>query len=136
MKMRNPSQDLARTTAENDEDILTTIMTTNERGPDASKYIGGVLIQYEKSIGDLVSSAQDVLRDILKFIGGTQVTIKRMECAPTWIIQKALHSEHDNNCQTANQVVSEKLLPLSSNTIGSHLVYKLKVYEKRQMKLK
>lgn len=86
--------------------------------------------------GDLGTDEHHVLSDIKALIGAEQVTRRRLEGIPAWIIQQALGKEHQDNWSEAYEEVPEGQVSRGENVIASHVVYKLKVDEKGGMKLK
>lgn len=86
--------------------------------------------------GDLQTDELNVLKRIKDTIGTAQVTRRRMEGVPSWIMQKALMAEHDDNWKDAYIEMSDSDVDKTENVIASHVVYKLKVDEAGGMRLK
>lgn len=59
-----------------------------------------------------------------------------MECAPPWLVRKAVSKEHNDNCADAYKAVEEAKMQSGSNVIGSHIVYKIMTEEDAKMRLK
>lgn len=102
----------------------------------ATKDIGDTEVMSTEATGDLRTDIQKVLRRIHSAIGNSQVTITRMQSAPSWLTHKALTEEHNNNWATAYEEISEKDIPEGANVISSHVVYKIKTDEKGEHRLK
>lgn len=77
-----------------------------------------------------------MLKRIYDDIGKTQVTRAKLEHVPQWLLDKADQKEHDENWAGAYEVVEEKYVPKKANVITSHTVYKVKVDEDKNMKMK
>lgn len=81
---------------------------------------------------DIINDEEYVLRDIKSLIGSEQVTRKRLEGILAWIVERALNVEQDDNWKDAYVEVPEGKVSRCENIIYSHVVYKLKVDEKRE----
>lgn len=110
--------------------------TDGERNKRVSKDIGATEISEGIIDKDLGSDKQMVLRDIHSVIGNAQVTISRMQSAPSWVTTKALEEEHHDNWRTAYYEVEESVVPRNANVISSHVVYKIKTEESGRHRLK
>lgn len=55
--------------------------------------------------------------------------LRQLQFTTPWIIEKSDAEEHDNNGINAYIPVKEESVPLNSNFINSHIVFKLKVNE-------
>lgn len=100
------------------------------------KDIGDTEIRSAEVAGDLRSDIQKVLRTIHAAIGNSQVTITRMQSAPSWLTHKALSKEHDDNWSEAYHEVDERDIHKGANIISSHVVYKIKTDEAGRHRLK
>lgn len=107
-----------------------------ERTELPEKDIGDTEIGTDIQTGDIRSDRQKIMREIHGVIGNTQVTLSKLECAPSWMTAKALQEEHDNNWAEAYIEVEEKMITKGSNVICSHVVYKIKTDEDGQHKMK
>lgn len=85
---------------------------------------------------ELKSQEQETLEEIHKILGSAQVTRRKMECAPPWIVNKAIEAELKSNCKDAYEEVMDADVPQSANVIGSHIVYNIKVEENGKKRLK
>ena len=85
---------------------------------------------------ELESHEQKVLDDIYGILGSEQVTRRKLECAPPWVVEKAVKSEYNSNWADAYVEVKEVDVPKGANVIGSHIVYKVKVEENNRKRLK
>lgn len=85
---------------------------------------------------ELESQEQRVLDDIHGILGSEQVTRRKIEGAPPWVIQKAVKTEYDSNWADAYVEVKDRDVPKGANVIGSHIVYKVKVEENNRKRLK
>lgn len=85
---------------------------------------------------DLRSDEDLVLKDVYKAIGSGQVTRKSMECAPAWLVKKAVDEEINSNWSEAYEEVTEASVPMNSNVLDSHFVYKIKIEEAGKKRLK
>lgn len=111
------------------------LMTTAVRNP--TKDIGMDIDDRNPApIGDLTTDEDKVLTDIKRIIGSDQVTRRRLEGVPAWIIERSLKEEHDSNWKDAYESVDERNVSRGENVIASHVVYKLKVDEKGGKRLK
>lgn len=70
----------------------------------------------------LKTDAQRVLKDVHDAIGNEQVTIKKLEFAPSWLTEEAFKNEYDSNWAASYVPVSEFDLPTKANVITSHVV--------------
>lgn len=101
-----------------------------------TKDVGQTVIADTEMIGDLESDVQKVLTDIHNAIGNKQVTISKLQLAPSWITTRALKEEHDNNWAEAYREIDERLVPKHANVISSHVIYKIKTEESGIRRLK
>ena len=85
---------------------------------------------------ELESHEQRVLDDIHGILGYEQVNRRKMEFAPPWIVQKEVQEEYQPNWADSYVEVQDKIVPKDANVIGSHVVYKVKVEENNQKRLK
>ena len=81
---------------------------------------------------ELESHEQRVLDDTHGILGSEQVNRRKMECAPPWIVQKAVQEEYQSNWTDSYVEVQDTDVPKDSNVIGSHVVYKVNVEENNQ----
>lgn len=109
---------------------------TMSQNEGKAKDIGTTTITERQMTGDMGSDIQKVLRDLHGVIGNAQVTISRMQSAPSWVTEKALNEEHDNNWDKAYREVEERSIPRNANVISSHVVYKIKTEETGEHRLK
>ena len=84
---------------------------------------------------ELQSERRRVLQEINHQLG-SQVTRRKLQFAPPWIIDKAFMKEYESNCADAYSGVQKSDIPADANIIASHVVYKVKVDEEGEMKLK
>ena len=124
---------------DNDDDkgqpaVQPTLITTTLGEP--SKDIGQRCIVQEEAKGTLASNRQHILRLIKQNIGTSQVNRNDLDFAPPWIVDETFQSELTENWATAYQQVDEADVPLHSNVITSHVVYKIKQDEAGTLKLK
>ena len=77
----------------------------------------------------LTSDRARVMKRIYKTIGKDQVSRKRLESAPSWIVREAFEKEHSSNWWDAYEEVDEAEVPRDANVISSHVVYKVKSNE-------
>ena len=84
----------------------------------------------------LESQEQRVLDDLYGILGSEQVTRRKMECAPPWIVEKAVTAEYTSNWADAYIEVKDEDVRKGANVIGSHIVYKVKVEENGRKRLK
>lgn len=103
---------------------------------EQEKDIGDIYTAGPKKGEELTSKEQDVLASIYEVIGSDQVTRKRMECAPQWILDKAVRSELEVNWKDAYVPIIESDVPRKANVITSHFVFKIKKEEGGKMRLK
>lgn len=100
------------------------------------KDIGGTIIGTDDVNGDLMSDEQKVLKEVHAAIGNSQVTLNKLESAPSWITDKSLKEEHAANWEDAYFEVKESTIPEDANVINSHVIYKLKMGETGTMRMK
>lgn len=98
--------------------------------------IGTAKVRPEGVGGELATAEQFVLKKVQDTIGNDQVTGGNMECAPSWLIHKAMRDEHDNNWADAYEQIMEDDIPRGANFCSSHIVYKVKTEEGGMRKLK
>lgn len=103
---------------------------------------------YKKDVGEyepsteningrrLLSQEAAILNDIKDKIGTGQVTASAIAFAPSWVVEKAMRSEHDENWVGAYEEVAESELPSEANVISSHVVFKIKTNDDSSLKLK
>eukprot|EP00177_Eucheuma_denticulatum_P007832 GFKZ01014258.1.p1 GENE.GFKZ01014258.1~~GFKZ01014258.1.p1 ORF type:complete len:1202 (-),score=97.36 GFKZ01014258.1:1881-5486(-) len=84
----------------------------------------------------LQSEKPRILSEIYDVLGSQQVSRRKMEFAPSWILEEAFKAEHDSNWAGAYVNVSEENIPRDANIVRSHTVYKVKVDESGDKKLK
>lgn len=72
--------------------------------------VGYFEITVENFMGTLTSEDK-VLSEVKKVIGGIHFNTKRIECAPSWLVQKSIESEHNENCADAYEEVTGKEVP-------------------------
>lgn len=82
------------------------------------------------------SNYMAILHDIKDKIGTGQVTASAIAFAPSWIIEKAMRAEHDENWTGAYEEVAEAGLPKTANIISSHVIFKIKTNDDESLKLK
>lgn len=118
--------------------VATMTATTVPVGVDGkTKDIGDTKVDNSSSfVGELESDQQKVLRQVHGMIGGRQVMLNELECAPSWLTGKALLKEHDENWADAYYEVRENTLPPDANIISSHVVYKVKTSEQGEHRMK
>lgn len=126
----NVGQDLT------DRSATMTATTRTGCNDEQEKDIGDTDMEDSQFIGDLESDQQKVLRNVHGMIGGRQVMLNELECAPSWLTGKALEKEHEENWADAYYEVSEDTLPANANIIGSHVVYKVKTSEQGEHRMK
>lgn len=85
---------------------------------------------------ELVSHKSRILEDIYRVIGGEQVTRRKLEFAPPWIVEMADKEELEDNWKETIEEVEEASVPKDANVIGSHFVYKVKNEEGNAKRLK
>ena len=85
---------------------------------------------------DLTSEKQRILKDVYEEIGTSQVAYRRLEFAPSWLIEEAFAKEHDDNWADAYELVDYKEMPKHANVISSHVVYKIKKQDDEMLILK
>lgn len=85
---------------------------------------------------ELESEEQRVLDDIYGILGSEQVTRRKMECAPPWIVEKAVKTEYNSNWANSYIEMKDADVPKGANVIGSHIVDKVKVEENNRKRLK
>lgn len=85
---------------------------------------------------DLISDEQRILKKIYLATGGAQLSRNKMECAPQWVLDKAVKEELENSWKDAFLEVSERSIPKNANVISSHVVYKVKCEENNLMRMK
>ena len=100
------------------------------------KDIGTTSISQKEVITDLQSDEQTVLQKVYQVVGPAQVTRKKMENAPSWILDAAMKSEKESKWRDAYVPVFEKDLPKDAKVISSHIVYKIKSDEAAILKMK
>lgn len=59
-------------------------------------------------------------------MGNEQVTRRRIEGMPSWVAEKSVRTEHDDNWMDAYDPGREDMVPMDANVISSHVVYKVK----------
>lgn len=108
------------------------------RGPigEPEKDIGDVTTEGPKDGEMIASDEQHVLSQMYSVVGSEQVTRRRMECAPQWILDKSVKTELDSNWSEAYVAVQEDSVPINANIISSHFVYKVKNEENGKKRLK
>lgn len=111
-----------------DEEVGALFSKTEPIG-DAAKDIGDVQTDAQQDDGQLRSQAQQVLEQVYDTVGGEQLTRRRMECAPTWILDQAMRKEIEDNWEGAIERIPEKDVPRHANVISSHIIYKVKQEE-------
>lgn len=117
-------------------DAYSALISITNDNVHAEKDIGDTHVETEHVTGEMVTDEQKVLSEIGDVIGNSQVTRKRLEFAPAWIVQKALQQEHENNWEMAYRYISEDIMPRNANVISSHVVYKVKTSEDGTMNLR
>lgn len=101
------------------------------------KDIGSCRINTKMPTGrSLRSTEMDILKDIEDKIGTSQVTASALAFAPSWIVEKAMKAEHDENWKDAYTEVEESSLPHNSNVVSSHSIFKIKTLDDGEIKLK
>lgn len=85
---------------------------------------------------ELTSDEQKVLNEVYAVVGSDQVTRRHMECAPQWLVDKAVKAELDENWSDSYISVHEKKVAWNENIISAHFVYKVKTEEKGVRRLK
>lgn len=140
----DPAQIMMDVFGPEDDDEETTATDTLRK----SFFTKAVLGEPEKDIGptahqqqipvkfELQSDEQKVLQEIHKVTGGAQVSRKKMDCAPQWVLDKAVAEELDKAWKDAYVEVPEQTVPRNANIITSHIVYKVKREEKGHMRMK
>lgn len=133
-KNHNVYQDIFGTESESDEDKELEPIGT-ERSMLCSKVEG----RPEKDIGtapptisvksamkELTSTEQQTLNKISDIVCGKHLTRSKMECAPSWLLDKALKEEVEVNWRETHEEVDERNIMDNANVIPSHVVYKVK----------
>lgn len=97
--------------------------------------------QYKESVGNIngqkmVSQEAAILHDIRDKIGTGQVTASAIAFAPSWVVEKSMKAEHDENWTGAYEEVHESDLERGANVISSHVVFKVKSNDDGSLKLK
>lgn len=69
-------------------------------------------------------------------VGTHQVTESELTFAPSWIVEKSMVADHDQNWVGSYEEISEADLPYRENVISSHVVFKVKNNEDGGLKLK
>jgi len=100
------------------------------------KDIGSVFVDGNEARGDLHSNLQEVLKQVHDVVGSREVTMKKLEFAPSWLVESAFNSEYDTNWHDAYLPIDESDAPDDANVITSHVIYKVKTDENDQRKLK
>lgn len=112
------------------------MMATSVPEERPEKDIGGTIERNQPVTGDIESDEGTVLREIEEVSGHAQVTQKRLEFVPPWVIHLAIKQEHDNSWSSACREVAEAGIPSRSIMMSSHIIYKIKVSEDGKLKLK
>lgn len=82
------------------------------------------------------SYEQHVLEQVYKVVCSEQVTRKRMECTPQWVLDKSLKTELDDNWAEAYIPVNYQDVSRGANVISSHFFYNVKQEEVDTKRLK
>lgn len=77
----------------------------------------------------LKSKAQETLEEMFKVLGSGQVSKRKVELAPDWIVRAAEVEKIKIHGKTHIRKLRKKDIPLNANVIGSHFVYKFKEEE-------
>lgn len=75
---------------------------------------------------ELKSDRKRTITLIHETVGSEQVSLKRLDFAPAWIIDEAFQEERKSNWINAYRSVREDEVPYNANVITWHVVYKLK----------
>lgn len=62
-------------------------------------------------------------------IAGEQVTKRKIECAPPWLIDRAIDEEVNTKWEGSHECVKESEVSRREKVIDSHFVYKVKIEE-------
>lgn len=62
-------------------------------------------------------------------VGSAQVSSKKIDSAPEWMLDKAVGEEIENAWKDAYVQIPEKDVPRSANVNGSQVVYTVKIEE-------
>lgn len=103
---------------------------------NAAKDIGDRKVGTGEVTTDITSEEQQLMKEMRDVIGNSQVTRKKLEFSPEWVIQKVLQAENDNNWKKENKETPEGQVESNSNEKISHVIYKIKVNEDGTLKLK
>lgn len=78
---------------------------TTRSGESPEKYTGDVVIVSGEVTVRMKTNKEKVLAEIKRTIGNSEVTLPRLEAAPSWIIQQSLKVEHEDNWREAYKEV-------------------------------
>lgn len=84
----------------------------------------------------LLSSRQYEIDTIYENIRNSQVTRSKLQYAPDWLLDEALRIEYEENWCKNIEHVEDTDVPRNSNIISSHVLYKVKVDEDDNKKMK
>ena len=76
------------------------------------------------------SDRKRILDDIHDTLGSHQVASRKLAFAPPWIVEQAFDREHVTNWSDAYVKVPERSVPINSNLITSHVLYKVNTDER------
>lgn len=92
---------------------------------EPEKYLGAFEAYLPVLLGnELKSEEQTILNQVYDAIGGAQATRSQMDCAPQWILEKAVSEENESAWKGAYTEVEESDVLKDKNIIGCHVVYK------------
>lgn len=122
----------------NTTEVLTT-GSRNEKRVDEGleKDVGKYRPSSNTIVGEEMSSQEaEIIHDIKSKIGTNQVTVREIAFARSWVIEKAMKSEQDQNWTDAYLEVAESDLPKLANIISSHVIFKVKKNDDGTLKRK